>query len=783
MSKPSLWERMRGARIVQVLAVYVGASWVVLQIAETLQGLLALPDWVGPVAVLLLLIGLVVVLATAWVQSLPQTTAAEAAGEVPTDWEVDAAGALESLRRGKLPHLTWGRAIVGGVVALSLLFGISGAYVLLRAPGALVGPREVGAESVASGIAVLPFQVSGADLEVYREGMVDLMSANLDGLSRYRAIDSRTVLARWNREAGETTDIELDQALRIAAGTGARYAVVGSGVEAGPSVRFTARIYDLSNGSQVGDGGRVEGTPDEVLELVDALTVEVMRSVLDATGQSSSAQTFRLASLLTESVPALRHYLEGDALFRRARFTDARQSLERAIEEDSTFALAYWRLGETLGWEFGINNAESKEMKRRAGELGDRLPEREATLLDIGAAVSDGRGAEVVGTLRSYLERYPDDPDGWYNLGEIGLHSWSATGVSDADLEEALYKAVDLDPTFSPYYEHALHWASAKGHEERFTELMAGQAEAGDTPVRRERIQLRWDLLWGDEAARAAAVETISAMDPAAIGRVDQNILGLADENLDRLEPLLRARPGALPRVATLRGQQGRLRDLLAMAEEADAPEGFAFAATELMLWHERGGGVPDDLLDAVEARLDDIGDSAPAEVSMARARLSVVRGDPGGFEAARATLTATLDEEIPAAAAAGLDTLGVRGALLDGLESRRLVQSGDVGSAYRLLARAVDATPVNLGLDGELGWLAVEAGLWQDAIRILEGISRVPRERSTAKYLLGRVYETTGDDALALDAYRTFLSRTAGGDPDLPAVEHARAAVERLTR
>lgn len=46
------------------------------QIAETLAGALALPDWVQPVAIILLMIGLVITVATAWVQSLPSTTAA-----------------------------------------------------------------------------------------------------------------------------------------------------------------------------------------------------------------------------------------------------------------------------------------------------------------------------------------------------------------------------------------------------------------------------------------------------------------------------------------------------------------------------------------------------------------------------------------------------------------------------------------------------------------------------------------------------------------------------------
>ena len=62
--QPALFERLKRARIVQVLAVYLGASWVVLQIADVLQGAVGLPEWVSALAVLLLLIGLVIILAT-----------------------------------------------------------------------------------------------------------------------------------------------------------------------------------------------------------------------------------------------------------------------------------------------------------------------------------------------------------------------------------------------------------------------------------------------------------------------------------------------------------------------------------------------------------------------------------------------------------------------------------------------------------------------------------------------------------------------------------------------
>ncbi len=52
----------------QVLGIYLLASWVVFQVIQTLTEGLGLPEWFPPLAALLLLIGLPIVLATAFVQ-------------------------------------------------------------------------------------------------------------------------------------------------------------------------------------------------------------------------------------------------------------------------------------------------------------------------------------------------------------------------------------------------------------------------------------------------------------------------------------------------------------------------------------------------------------------------------------------------------------------------------------------------------------------------------------------------------------------------------------------
>ena len=74
----------------QVLGIYAAASWVVLQIVDTLAGALGLPEWSASLALFLLIIGLPIVLATAFLQQGMKTKEPESpaesladAGEVP----------------------------------------------------------------------------------------------------------------------------------------------------------------------------------------------------------------------------------------------------------------------------------------------------------------------------------------------------------------------------------------------------------------------------------------------------------------------------------------------------------------------------------------------------------------------------------------------------------------------------------------------------------------------------------------------------------------------------
>ena len=59
-----LWQR----KVVQFGVIYVGAAWVLLQVAIAIEGTLNLPDWVDQLMLVALALGLPVTLIMAWAQ-------------------------------------------------------------------------------------------------------------------------------------------------------------------------------------------------------------------------------------------------------------------------------------------------------------------------------------------------------------------------------------------------------------------------------------------------------------------------------------------------------------------------------------------------------------------------------------------------------------------------------------------------------------------------------------------------------------------------------------------
>ncbi len=117
----------------QVLAVYIGASWVVLQVVDVVKDNMGLPDWVFPSALILLLIGLPIMLGTAIIQGRP--TAPDSA---PMDSSPAVPAARPEADLSPRRFFTWRNALIGGAAAFVLLTVFTTGFMFMRNRG--IGP-------------------------------------------------------------------------------------------------------------------------------------------------------------------------------------------------------------------------------------------------------------------------------------------------------------------------------------------------------------------------------------------------------------------------------------------------------------------------------------------------------------------------------------------------------------------------------------------------------------------------------------------------------------------
>jgi len=782
MPNPSLWSRIREARVFRLLVVYVAASWAVLQATDLFIDRLGVPAWVAPTALLLLLVGLVVLLATAWVQSHPLTPKRAEAEEVPEGWELDVGDLGRSLKSGRLPHLTWARAAVGGAFAFSLLFGVAGLYVVVKDRGQSFAPGEALAEGAAPGIAVLPFHTSGPGLDVWREGVVDLVSTNIDGAAGLRAIDSRTVLARWSEQVQGDATPDLTTALAVARSTGARYALVGSATALGPMIRLTADVYEVESGRKLGQA-QSEGAPDSVYMLVDRLSIAVLQTILGS--DAEDLPRVDLAQATTASLPALKAYLEGEVLYRRGDFEAAIPAYRRAVEADSTFALALLRLANSYGWSETIESNLAIEAVERAARYVDRLPEREALFVRGNVALLHGT-LDGIAPLREGVRKYPDDPEMWYQLADTYNHLGDQALIPQEEEEAAFDRAIALDPKMSQLYIHPIEYAFGRADSAAVRALLRRYAEVASGTRGNSAFEMEYALAWGDARARAAAEAALDTLPPGALGTM------LGDLWHPRFLPRTAAlyerslqRPDASPTwvnwLFLTRLEQGQARAALAAL---DHPRASPYASAGLMtLAHWLGISVPPERL--ASALAFGPADTIPTNKPFFAAAYAAETGDWAAFQ--RAVARAEADAAWYRDRGDSVGERFTRG-MLRGMEGVAAWRRGNPDEAVTLLEVAQREatgfgyhTSVNNALRLFLGEIHLEQERPEEAIRYFRSFDA---ESPIANLFLGRTYEAAGKRDEARAAYELFLNAWRDADRD-PAVQQivaeARAGLGRL--
>ena len=397
------------------------------------------------------------------------------------------------------PKASRGRTIA--IVAAVLIAVVGGGWAIWERF------RNRGPAPDPSTVAVVPFRVASADPALYylREGMLDLLAAKLTGEGGLRATDPRQLLDAWRKAGGsESAELSRDDDLALARRLGAGRLLLGDVVGTPNRIVLTASLLGSSRGDSIAKLS-VEGPPDSLAWLVDRLAARLL-------AETSSEGAAARASLTSTSLPALRAYLDGQAKMRRVDVMGAAKDFERALDADSTFALAALGLRMASSW-YGDATLQQRGLDIAWRERA-RLSQRDQALL---LAVAGPRypeaptAQELLQARERYLAMATDRADAWYLLGDHIFHYGWVLNVPNPEERalESFRRASEIDSTYVVGYVHALPLSLSLGDTadaRRFERLRL----AADTS-RYWYVLHRWQKAYvlGDSARAHAIADSI----------------------------------------------------------------------------------------------------------------------------------------------------------------------------------------------------------------------------------------------------------------------------------
>lgn len=369
--------------------------------------------------------------------------------------------------------------------------------------------RPPEAPLAAATVAILPFAYAGSvDHADAADAVVNLLDANINNAGGMRTVDSRALSTFVARST--SAPLSVRGAAEAAKRFNAQLFVVGAVTEVGDRLRINASLYDRNDLLSPEVNAVSEGVPPQLFDLVDELTSKL----LSARTSGPSAKLYRSAILTTKSIPALKSYLDGERDYRAARYVSAVQEFRRAVADDSSFALAYFRLSQSaqLSGEPELATWASGEAIRKVGGLG-RYEHMHAEAWDLSI---HGLLPDAERLYRQLLAADTADIEAWLQLADLHYHWGPSYGRPTSESLPEWTRALELDPYNPMALMHVARLMARDGNTVQFSRFADRVAHFGPESDRALEIRALTAFVYGDEIARRKVIADLEPLPPAA---------------------------------------------------------------------------------------------------------------------------------------------------------------------------------------------------------------------------------------------------------------------------
>ena len=321
----------------------------------------------------------------------------------------------------------WGATIVFAVTLLTALFW-------LHSP-----KREVVEKK---SIAVLPFENLTGDstYNIYQRSLPNLLITKLEQ-SQYLQVTTWERMADLLKQLGkreiEIVNIDRNTGFDICDLEGVTIVVTGSLSKMGDVFVIDAKVLDV-NSKKILKGTMSDGKGESsIFDQINKLSKDISR-VVGLSEQKIEKNDRPIQEVTTSSIEAYNYYQRACADFEKFKVDDARRFFEKAIQLDSTFAMAHLKLSIVYGDNLGLR-AMGWEYRDKAIALSNRISDKEWLLIKAQATKDLEEKYKI---LKQLLERYPKEKEVYVLM----LEYYNRTGISHRGRIEFIKKIMELDP-------------------------------------------------------------------------------------------------------------------------------------------------------------------------------------------------------------------------------------------------------------------------------------------------------------------------------------------------
>jgi tetratricopeptide (TPR) repeat protein/tRNA A-37 threonylcarbamoyl transferase component Bud32 len=582
--------------------------------------------------------------------------------------------------------------------------------------------------------------------------------------------------------------IDMTVATEVAEKAGVKFIMTGSILQTEPVMVITAEISEAASGKIIASERVTGGEGEDLFAVVDRLSAQAKLD-LSLPEEARTEPDRSVADVTTHSPEAYRHYLEGMDYLRKVYNAEAEESFQKALEYDSTFAMAYFRLGLLK------TDEERGDLMAKARQYSDRVSQKEKLFIQSMSEVAGEKRLEGIDELEKLAERYPDDKEVHYWLGAF----YSQLPERREEAVGSLSRAIEIDPLYKMAYNMLAYTYDKLGDFER--SLWAINKYASIAPDEANPYDTRGDLYAFNGqidqamASYRQAVEVKSDFYPSLIKLGHMHLYRL---EYARAESCYKAvascddrdyRAAGRTLLALIPMHQGRLEEALEVLDHGIAADQMEqvggvrnafkhYLKAEIYARKQQWDLALRETNQGREVQLE----AAPETPVGSRDFLACVLVESGRESEAREVLEELrrdLERQAPVLLYSCWQALGC-------VE----LFTGNAEKAVADLEKAVDEALETPFLGRVfLAKAYLEVGKHGEAVTLLEAtLGRYDEARAIrpiwsvrAHYYLGLAYERSGWDRKAIEQYEEFLKIWKEADPALAEVEDARERLERL--